>query len=64
MTSHQDLLKILNNKPEFLNKIGKGDEFWCFAYNPEKQMKILIPKCTGSKRRNSEIIAESGEVGD
>ncbi len=37
VTSYQDFFEILNNDPEFLNKIMMGDESWCFAYNPESK---------------------------
>jgi len=35
VTSCQDIIAMTDTDKSFLNKIIKGDETWCFAYDPE-----------------------------
>jgi hypothetical protein len=31
----QDVLNMINSEENFLDKIIRGDESWCFGYDPE-----------------------------
>jgi hypothetical protein len=47
VTSCQDIIATANADKNFLNRIVKGHETWCFAYDPEK------------KRQSSEWVGET-----
>jgi len=47
VTSCQDIIAMADADKNFFNKIIKGDEIWCFAYDPE------------TKRQNSEWVGET-----
>jgi len=40
VTSCQDIIAMADADKNFVNKIIRGDETWCFAYDPETKRQL------------------------